>query len=135
MTAPRPTAVLDASALLAWLRGEPGADAVDAALDGAAMSAVNWAETWQKLEQNGVDAARALTQVRALGVVVVDFSTEDAAVAAGLWHSCRAAGLSLGDRACLALAIRLGLPAVTADAAWSRVEADLEPAVSISLVR
>jgi len=129
------SAVLDASALLAWLREEPGADGVDAALDGAAMSAVNWSETWQKLEQNGIDAARALRQVRALGVVVESFSAEDAATAAGLWPAGRAAGLSLGDRACLALAIRLGVPAITADAAWSRVQADLHPTVVIRLVR
>lgn len=124
-------AVLDTSAVLAWLRREPGADAVDPLLATAVMSAANWSETWQKLDQHGVDAEKATRRLRTLGLRVEPVSEIDAVHAARLWSRTRAAGLSLGDRCCLALGARLGLPAVTADAAWAELAVD----VHIRLIR
>ena len=62
------SALLDASAVLAWLHDEPGADLVQPLLPTAIMSAANWSETWQKLHQHGVDADRATRRLRTLGV-------------------------------------------------------------------
>ncbi|MGQ0481735.1 MAG: type II toxin-antitoxin system VapC family toxin [Pseudonocardia sp.] len=121
------SAVLDSSAVLAWLRGEPGADLVHPLLPTAIVSAANWSEIWQKLDQHGVDADRATHRLRALGVAVEPLTVADAVVAAKLWAP--GAGLSLGDRCCLALAGRLGLAAVTADRAWS--ELDIEVPVRV----
>ena len=96
------TVVLDTSAVLAWLRDEPGANVVHPLLRVAIMSAANWSETWQKLHQHGADAGRATSRLRTLGVRVEPLTEADAVTAARLWTSTRAAGLSLGDRCCLA---------------------------------
>lgn len=114
--------VLDASAVLAWLRAEPGADQVDTALDGSALSTVNASEIAQKLLQHGTDGTWAIAELRDLGVVLTPFMDADAMVAADLWASTRAAGLSLGDRACLAVAHRLSKPALTGDQAWKGLD-------------
>lgn len=129
-------AVLDASAVLAWLRGERGAPVVEAHLDGAVISAVNFAEVHQKLAQHGVDADRTTRRLRVLGVRVEPFSPADAVIASRLWPLTRAAGLSLGDRCCLALAARLAAPAVTADTAWTQVDlSSLEQPITVVPVR
>lgn len=120
--APAGPAVLDASAVLAWLLEESGADVVDAHLEDATMSAVNLSEVHQKLSRHGVDADRTVRQLAGLGVRVEPVGVVDAVAASRLWPVTRAAGLSLGDRCCLALASRLGAPAVTADGAWSRLD-------------
>ncbi|MGH3873309.1 MAG: type II toxin-antitoxin system VapC family toxin [Pseudonocardiaceae bacterium] len=125
MTSAGDTSVLDSSAVLAWLRGEPGADVVQPLLPAAIMSAVNWSETWQKLRQHGVDADRAASRLRTLGVQVEPLSEADAVATADLWTRTRAAGLSLGDRCCLALGARLALPTVTADTAWAELDLDI----------
>jgi PIN domain nuclease of toxin-antitoxin system len=122
-------AVLDTSAVLAWLHDEPGAGEVYPLLSTAIMSAANWSETWQKLHQHGVDADRVTSRLRALGVRVEPLTEADAVTAASLWSRTRAAGLSLGDRCCLALGVRLGLTTVTADTAWA--DLDLESPVQI----
>jgi len=116
------TVVLDTSAVLAWLRDEPGANVVHPLLPVAVMSAANWSETWQKLHQHGADAGRATSRLRTLGVRVEPLTEADAVTAASLWTSTRAAGLSLGDRCCLALAARLDLTTVTADTAWAALD-------------
>ncbi|HEY2763443.1 MAG TPA: type II toxin-antitoxin system VapC family toxin [Pseudonocardiaceae bacterium] len=131
MTAAGATAVLDTSAVLAWLRNEPGADLVHPLLPAAVMSAANWSETWQKLHQHGVDAARATHRLRTLGVRVEPVTEADAVRAATLWTRTRTAGLSLGDRCCLALGARLDLPAVTADTAWAGLDLD----VAVRIIR
>jgi PIN domain nuclease of toxin-antitoxin system len=118
------TAVLDASAVLAWLRDEPGAEEVHPLLGTAVMSAANWSETWQKLARHGVDADRATSRLRTLGLRVEPVTEADAVTAARLWTRTRTAGLSLGDRCCLALGVRLELPAVTADTAWAGLGLD-----------
>jgi ribonuclease VapC len=122
------TAVLDASALLALLKGEPGAERVAEALErGAYLSAVNLAEVLSKLADWGEDPAEAqarMAQVGLLGaaVEVLPFTGEDALEVARLRALTRAYGLSFGDRACLALAQRLGLPALTAERAWAELD-------------
>ena len=127
MSAGEPTgssgpAVLDASAVLAWLRAEPGAEVVDDYLDTAVLSAVNLAEVHQKLAQHGVDADRAVTRLRPLGIRIEPLDAADAITASKLWPATRTAGLSLGDRCCLALAARLSGPAITADTAWTGLD-------------
>lgn len=108
--------VFDASALIAYVGGEPGADLVRAHLEqGGAVSAANWSEAAQKLDAAGVwTVARALLLSFPLGVEPVTIDDAEAAAALG----SRGSGLSLGDRLCLALAARLGVDALSADSAW-----------------
>jgi ribonuclease VapC len=110
--------VLDSSALLALLWNEPGADHVSAALPGAFLSSVNLAEVLTKLCERGLSASEGRELVESLGVVIVDFDADQAEATAELRESTRSLGLSLGDRACLALARRRSCAALTADAAW-----------------
>ncbi|HEX7598631.1 MAG TPA: type II toxin-antitoxin system VapC family toxin [Polyangia bacterium] len=124
--------VLDASALLAYLQQERGHQVVEPVLGAAAISAVNLSEVLQKSAAAGVPTAGLETDLQAVGVRVQAFDAEDAACAASLWTSTRKLGLSLGDRACLALAQRLHLPAYTADRAWAAVA---EPGIVVRLVR
>lgn len=127
------TAVLDASAVLTLLYREDGHEAVAELVDGAVISAVNWSEVAQKLAQRGVtDPMGVLAGLSTLGAAVVSFGREDAELAAALWPAGRARGLSLGDRACLAVATSLpGGVAVTADAAW----ADVDTGVEVRVIR
>ncbi|MFT4051454.1 MAG: type II toxin-antitoxin system VapC family toxin [Microbacterium sp.] len=109
--------VLDASALLAFLQDEPGADAVERALEqGAVIGSANYSETALKVIARGASwpVVRALLDSYALGVEVV--TREDAERAAALWQG--GSGLSLGDRLCLALGDRTGREVLTADSAW-----------------
>ena len=126
-----PTRVVDASALLAFLLGETGADVVEAAVETSAVSTVNWSEVCQRALARGVDTRGLRTDVEALGIAIEPFTAEDAERAADLWASTRSAGLSLGDRACLALALRLDVMAVTADRAWL----DLDAGVDVTAIR
>jgi ribonuclease VapC len=121
-----PVAVLDASALLAVLHGERGADAVEALLASSVVSAVNWAEVTGLLQARGVDAATLREDVEGLGPEIVEFSADDADLVGSLLAPTRHAGLSLGDRACLALARHHGVPAVTTDRAWESLDLEIE---------
>ena len=113
--------VLDASALLAFLKGEPGATAVQTALDdGACCSVVNWSETAQKIGAAGGTWTLAAASLDAFGLRVEPATRGDAERAAARWRA--ASNLSLGDRFCLALADRLGATVWTADRAWSGIE-------------
>jgi PIN domain nuclease of toxin-antitoxin system len=123
--------VLDASSLLALLHGERGAETVEPLVEGSAISTVNWSEVHQRSIARGVDVMGLRGDVEALGVELVPFDAEDAERAAEYWPVTRDTGLSLGDRACLALAFRLGLPAVTADRAW----AELDLGVQVQAIR
>ena len=114
-------AVLDSSAVLAVLLEEAGADRVESVLPGALLSAVNLAEVISKLCERGMPADEVLIAVAALGVDIVPYDGEQARLTGELRPRTRAAGLSLGDRACLALARLRLLPAMTADAAWLTV--------------
>jgi ribonuclease VapC len=119
-------AVLDASALLAYLRDEPGAELVSEAIaGGATISAVNLAEALSHAAVRGSDPAALVERMSERGlldgaIAVEPFTTADAVEAARLRPLTRDAGLSLGDRACLALARRLEAPAVTAGLAWAQ---------------
>jgi ribonuclease VapC len=112
-------AVLDASALIAFLRKEPGAEKVAAVLGRSCISAVNLAETYGKMVEYGKSLEDVAYQVERLRIPAIAFSAEHAQVAASLWKSTRAVGMSLGDRACLALALQTGLPALTTEEKWS----------------
>jgi len=111
------TAVLDASALLAYLQGEAGDDVVATALaDGARCGAANWSEVAQKVLAAGRDWNLARALLVSDGVKVEPVLEEDAEWAAQRWR--QGEGLSLADRLCLGLADRLGAEAWTADTAW-----------------
>jgi len=125
------SAVLDASALLAWMHDEDGAERVAAVLDGAVVSAVNWSEVVQKLLQRGAEVEGLLEDMSELGVRIEPFTAAQADASARLWASTRNAGLSLGDRACLSLAAERALPALTGDRAW----AALSLHVQVDLIR
>lgn len=103
------------------MRAEPGADMVASYLPGALFSSVNLAEIVSKLCEWGMSADDARAAVDATGVEIIDFDAGQACVAGGLRNETKAAGLSLGDRACLALARSKKLPAMTADTAWARL--------------
>jgi PIN domain nuclease of toxin-antitoxin system len=119
--------VLDASAILALVLQEPGADRVNGAIeDGAVMLSVNVAEVVTRLHDRGMSEARIRAILSTIRAQVVPFD-EELAYRAGLLRSAtRAAGLSLGDRACLALAERLGAPALTSDRAWGRLQIGIQ---------
>jgi PIN domain nuclease of toxin-antitoxin system len=108
--------VLDASAVLAFLQGEPGADRVEAVLPEATIGAANWSEVAQKIRAGGGDWSLAAGILASYGMAVEAVGVQDAETAAGLWR--KGEGLSLGDRLCLALAQRLGLSVLTADRGW-----------------
>ncbi len=127
-----PGAVLDASALLAYLLDEPGARLVaEAIAGGAVISSVNLAEVLGQTADRGADPHRLADDLRRRGlldgaVTVEPFTGDDAVEAARLRRSTRKLGLSLGDRACLALGLRLARPVLTADRAWTDLALDLE---------
>jgi ribonuclease VapC len=110
--------VLDASAVLAVLNKEIGAELVVAALDDALLSTVNYAEVVSKLVERGVSQGEARAAVERIAIQVVDFDRPLADRTGGLRAETRHRGLSLADRACLALAEREGAPALTGDRKW-----------------
>jgi len=118
--------VLDASALLAYLREEPGADLVDGLLVDARMASVNWAEVVQKSLSTGVNVDGMLEDLQTLGMRIEPFLPVDGERAGRLWPLTRRQGLSLGDRGCLSLGLRLGLTVVTCDLAWAQLPIELE---------
>jgi PIN domain nuclease of toxin-antitoxin system len=125
------TLVLDASSVLAFLHDEPGAERVWSVLSQAVVSAVNWSEVVQKSLRRQVDITGMREEFVQAGVVFSPFTVEQAEIAALLWDKTRHLGLSLGDRACLALAMEQQLPILTADRAWSGLDLGLQ----IQLVR
>lgn len=114
------TTVVDASVVLAWLQDEPGADEAEPMLMDGVIGAANWSEVLQKARQHGAPADIIGRLLASFGLAVVDVTEADAETAAALWR--RGSGLSLADRLCLALGVRMGMPVATADAAWSAVE-------------
>ena len=113
--------VLDASALLCLINGEPGSDRVAAVLSSAVISAVNLAEVTSKLNELGADADMASALVAPLHLSVVPFDERTAHTTGALRTATRGQGLSLGDRACLALSASRNAPALTTDKAWAHV--------------
>jgi ribonuclease VapC len=123
--------VLDASALLAVLRAEPGAEQVERRLEGARIGAVNLSEVVAKLNEDDVPEAEIRRAIGRLELDVHAFDAEHAYIAGILRHATRALGLSFGDRACLALAQSLGALVLTADRSWSR----LDLGIAIDVIR
>jgi ribonuclease VapC len=115
-------AVLDASAILALLNQEPGGDTVEPYLAHGTMSAVNAAEVLSKLVDAGLAVDEARESLSLLGLEISSFDAHDAEVVASLRTATKAKGLSLGDRACLALGLRLGARVVTAERSWAALK-------------
>jgi ribonuclease VapC len=110
--------VLDASALIAFLRNETGAEKVQPILNRCCISAVNLSESYSKMVEYGKAMEDVAHQVERLDIPVIEFDEEQARIAASIWKITRDVGMSLGDRCCLALALKLGLPAYTTDSEW-----------------
>ncbi|MEX0630212.1 MAG: type II toxin-antitoxin system VapC family toxin [Chloroflexota bacterium] len=122
--------LLDASAILALLHREPGADTVAAILGGSAVSAVNWSEVLQRAGERGIDVAELDDDFTSLGVRIIDFARPEALQTARLWLQGHRA-LSLADRACLATAAVHGLAVATTDRLW----ADVEHGIPVTVIR
>lgn len=113
------TSVLDASAILAFLLGEDGADAVEGAVaDDPRCGAANWSEVARRVLGEGRDWDQARALLESYGVRVEPVTSDDAEWAARRWR--RGESLSLADRLCLALGERLDARVLTADKAWGR---------------
>jgi PIN domain nuclease of toxin-antitoxin system len=110
--------ILDASALIALLKDEPGGAKVAEGLSASRMSAVNYAEVVSYFIHAGMPASAVDAMLNPLPVNVIAADVDLARVAGRLRAVTAEAGLSLGDRFCLALAARDGLPAWTADRQW-----------------
>ena len=124
--------VLDASALLACIHHEPGEEVVtDALVAGASMSSVNLSEVVARLSDAGMPAEDIRETLYSFELTIVPFDEEGAFAAGLLRPSTRRAGLSLGDRACVALALRTGLPALTGDRAWRDIASILDVEIEI----
>ncbi len=122
---------LDASALLAFLFEEEGGEQVAAHLSACCLSTVNLSEVIGRFVRDGHDARRVLARLAATEIEIVAFTAELAAIAAALIPGTARIGLSLGDRACLALALGRGIPALTADRDWRK----LRIGVPVQLIR
>lgn len=114
--------VVDASALLAFIFNERGAQTVAEHLDAdAGISAVNWSEVVQKIAAKGKDPEQLGEWVLALGPQVEPFDRIAGYTAAAMYPETAEFGLSLGDRACLSLAMLKKVPALTADQTWAKI--------------
>lgn len=113
--------VLDSSALLAYLFQEPGAEVVAEVIGAASISSVNFSEVLTRIVRDGRSAKSFAETVAQTSLQIVPFVAEDALLAASLEPETRPLGLSLGDRACVALGLVREEPVYTADRAWSRL--------------
>ncbi len=118
--------VFDASAILALLYRESGHEKIERLLDGGFVSSVNLAEVATKLHEDGHAPGEVEESIAVLALTVIPLTEALALAAAWLRNSTRKAGLSLGDRACLATAADLGRPVVTTDRVWKKLELGLE---------
>jgi len=126
-----PETVIDASALLALLNAEPGADVVAEALPDGVISAVNLSEVIAKLCDAGMPEKAIRQALQPLGLEVVPFDEEQSYQAGLLRSSTQDLGISLGDRSCLSLAKMRNVIALTADKAW----AGLSVGATIKVIR
>jgi len=118
--------VLDASAVLALLNGEPGQEVVAESIPEAVLGAVNLSEVVAKLGEKGMPEEAIATAMAGLEIEILPFDEASAYEAARLRGPTRSLGLSLGDRACLALGRQLSLPTLTTDKNWSKVDLGIE---------
>ncbi|MBD2773698.1 PIN domain-containing protein [Iningainema tapete] len=123
--------VVDASAILALLNNEPGSEIVINVLTQAVISSVNLSEVVAKLADNGIPEIEVREIIGTLGLEIINFDTEMSYRAGMLRTLTRQAGLSFGDRACLALGESLGLPILTTDRTW----ANLELGINVQVIR
>ncbi len=129
--------VLDAAAFLAYLRDEPGAEIVENALiNGCYISIINWVEVLSKIVDLGESPEEIIKLLRDEELLensleIITCNEEDAITIAKFRVLTKSAGLSLGDRACLALGKRLNLPVLTADKVWT----SLSLGITITLIR
>ena len=114
--------VLDTSAVLAFLDDEPGAEEVFRVMRFASISTVNLAEVYSKLSERGDQGHKAFLVIRNVIEEIVPFTEEQAEIAGALRGPTKHAGLSLGDRACIALAATLGSEIYTADRIWAELD-------------
>ena len=125
------SAVLDSSSVLAVLFDEPGGASVSDLFNGGLLSAVNLAEILTKLKQGGWDTNFALGRVLKMGFEVCPYEAEQARLTSELIDQTRPYGLSLGDRACLALAMQRNATVYTTDRVWK----DLKLGIDIEVIR
>lgn len=118
--------VLDASALIAMLRQEPGEEVVSRVIDGAILSAVNAAEVYGKAREIGLSREAVVMAIGNLPLRIVPFDNRQAKVASVLRDTISIKGISLADRCCLALGIVENLPVLTADRAWAQCQLDID---------
>jgi ribonuclease VapC len=118
--------VIDASAALAFVLEERGGERVLDAIEGAAISAVNWAEVVEKAISVDVDDRSLRTVFEGLGAIVLPVDAEHSEYAARLRKTTKGLGLSLADRFCFALAASRNLPVMTADRAWAKIDVGVE---------
>jgi PIN domain nuclease of toxin-antitoxin system len=122
---------LDASALLALINQEPGSEKVAAVISTACMSSVNVAEVVSKLMDKGFSEVEIREIFGALKLLIIPFDEEQGFIAGLLRADTKSLGLSLGDRACLSLAIQQKLSVLTADRVW----AGLQLGLNIQMIR
>nr|WP_155753024.1 type II toxin-antitoxin system VapC family toxin [Scytonema sp. UIC 10036] len=122
---------MDASAILALLNNEPGSERVISVLTEAAISSVNLSEVIARFADSGMSETEMREVISTLGLEIIHFDAEMAYRAGILRPLTRQAGLSFGDRVCLALGQYLGLPILTTDKAW----ADLELGINVQVIR
>lgn len=114
--------VLDASAVLAVMHRERGHEKVMPHLEGGLISAVNYAEVLKKVAERGADLLVARLYLQNLTLTIVPFDQAQAVETAKLWPLVQGRGLSLADRACLALGILKKAPIVTGDTGMAEVD-------------
>ena len=118
--------ILDASALLALIQEEKGAEIVRPLLKFSVMSTINVAETLTTLQRTDIAPAESLVLVSDIISEVIPFDLDLARVTAELQPLVKISGLSLADRACIALGIQMKSPVYTADKAWAKLKLDCE---------
>lgn len=123
--------VFDASALLALLHRERGADLVERYLPGAALSTVNYSEVLKKSIEKGGSLPVTELMIRGLQLEIILFDERLASETASLWIPAKKAGLSMADRCCLALGRSLNRTVLTAEKRWTEVEVG----VKVKLIR
>jgi ribonuclease VapC len=117
---------IDASALIAFLRSEPGADVVQRYLRGSIISAISLSEVFEKTPNLDQSGDRVLALLRNWQVTVVPFEAEQAAIAARIKSMIGNPDISFADRACLAVAQSSSVPALTANRTWMSLSIEAE---------
>ena len=123
--------VFDSSVVIAILKQEQGFDSAESSLNDALISTVNLSEVATYLARNGVPSETIQEVLASFPIQVIPFDESLAIQTGCLFSSCKHLGLSLGDRACLALAVSRKLPVLTADLIWSK----LDLGISIQVLR